>query len=108
NVGWCPPANDSCECVGIATSLLAEIHARQCHGRDRPLVAGGAKLVHQAAEENEAATARPIHSRQSHSSHAGAGRLTELKTTISTKRSSRAKQTQGERIKNSAISINES
>src|SRR5205823_946692 len=75
------PENDSCECVGIATSVLAEIHARQCHGRDRLLAAGGPKLLHQAAEENETATARPIHSRQS---HAGPRQLTTSENKIPT------------------------
>src|ERR1019366_544242 len=79
--GGCPPAIDSGECVGIATSVLAQIHARQCHGRDRPLVAGGPKLLHQASERNEAGTTRPIHSRQS---HARPQRLTAYETKIPT------------------------
>src|SRR5262249_2624053 len=75
----CPPANVPGECVGIDASVIAEIHAGHCHGRDPPLAASWLQLLHQAAEKTEAKRRRQIGSRQA---PAGSRRLTAPKTTI--------------------------
>src|ERR1019366_5344733 len=85
--GWRPPPNDHRERAGIAASVFADIHAHRCHWRDQPLVAGGPKLLQQAAEENELETKRRIHSRQS---YASPRRLAASKTTVSMTSNARA------------------